>query len=167
MITFNELLELCKAEALSDKLIPTHISVWENICRQYSKAFFTPLHEVMKMDPEYVMRQVFANQLDEVDPSEHIEHLDDSLHELEDPNWSADAEEDLQKFLKEAEAEEAERVAKGIPLKKIFRKGTKLSDHVPAKKVEEKPTEPKQEIKELPKSGGIDLSSLANDENER
>lgn len=159
MIEFNELLEVLQAEALADKFEPTQTSVWENICRQYSKKFVTPLHIVLKMDPEFVIRQIYADQMDEANFDDHLEHLVDLLKHLEDPEYDADAEKDLQDFIAQAEAEEEERKAQGLPLKSIFRKGHKK---VEPKKVEEKPVEP-----EAPKSGTANLGGLADDENER
>ena len=155
MIDFSEIIELCQAEALSDKFDPTQISIWENICRTYSKKFFTPLHEVLKMDVEFVLRQIYADQMDEANFEEHLDDLVDLLNHLEDPDYDSDAEKDLQKFIKEAEEEEKERIANRLPLKSIFKKGHELK-------------KPKIILaEELPKSGGINLAHLVDDENER
>lgn len=159
MIEFNELLETLQAEALADKFEPTQTSVWENICRQYSKKFFTPLHAVLKMDPEFVIRQIYADQMDEANFDDHLENLVDLLKHLEDPEYDADAEKEMDEFIAKAEAEEKERIAKGLPLKSVFRKG-----HQPAAK---KPELPKPIEPELPKSGSANLGNLSEDENER
>jgi len=161
MIDFNEFLGTLQAEALSDKFQPTQTSVWESICRQYSKKFFTPLHVVLKMDPEFVVRQNYADQMDEANFDDHLENFIDLLKHLEDPEYDADTEKDLKNFIAQAEAEEEDRKSKGLPLSSIFRKGHKIS------KVKKKAEKVVQQEVDQPKSGSIDLSHLGDDENER
>jgi hypothetical protein len=45
---------------------PDWESLYRHICRQYSKIFHTPLHEVEKMEEEYVVRHYYENQFHEM-----------------------------------------------------------------------------------------------------
>lgn len=149
MITLKDIVDFCRVESVASKLNPTEEARWRKFCRDYSKKFFTPLHEVYNMDPEFVILQVLEEQLDDVDPVEHLETLMNVVYGVEDPNFEATQEKDLQEFIKDAEEEEESRVAEG---RAIYQPKKKKS--------EEKPK------KELPKQGYLNLSYLEKQDQE-
>lgn len=149
MINFKDLLDACQALALSAKLEPNEEAVWRSICRSYSKKFNTPLHVVLTLDPEHVILNHYEEQLEDIDAEEQAEQLLDIIYGLEDPEYEQQKREELDSFIKEAEEQEKERIKAGRPIHKA------LKDELPKF---DKP-------KELPKSGGINLSYLESEEN--
>lgn len=153
-MNFRDIVEVAWAEAFASKLDGDEAAMYRGICRIYSKTFHTPLHVVEnELDPLYVVRSVYEDQLDssKLDDVETVQKMLEMIYSLEDPNYEVEQEGDLKEFMEEAEQEESERV----------KSGTKLFKHLSAKKKES--TEP---AKELPKSGGINLAYL-DEENER
>lgn len=137
------LLELAQARAIFNKLKPTEASVWRGVMREYSRSFSTPLHEVIKLDPEVVLLNLYEYQFDALDLEEDADfnRLMDTLHKLEDPDYDANHDKEEEEYNKKAVLEEEERLKKKALKKKV--------------PVEDKP-------KELPKAGGINLGYLAN-----
>jgi hypothetical protein len=158
MKDFSYLIETLKVEALASKLYPTSESNWRWFCRQYSEKFHTPLHLVLEMSPELVLLNVFESQTDSLDLENSIVDIMDKVYVIEDPSYEAAQEKDLQDFIKDAEAEERQRVADGKPAPGQ----QKNSPFAP----KPKKVTPKKE-KELPKEGFINLSYLENSDNER
>jgi hypothetical protein len=146
---FKELLEALQIEGILDKFYPTDASVWESICREYSKQFHTPLHLVLEMPPTFILRHYYANQLDDIKLDDKAEHLLEIIRAIEDPNYEKTKEEEITEFLDDAEREEEERVKSGIS----------LSQHLSKKKKNKKPAKPEE-----PKKGFIDLSYLEREE---
>lgn len=138
----SEIIEFCQVESVANKLSPNYASRWRSICRSYSKLFSTPYHEVLKMDAEFVILAVFEEELDEINPIDKVHELMDRVFAIEDPDYQASQERDLQDFIKDAEEEEEARIKQGKPV------------YVPPKK------KSKEKSKELPKEGFIDLSYL-------
>lgn len=147
MISLFELLSISQLEAVEAKLNPTEASVWRSIERKYSTTFSTPLHEVSKLDPLFVISHVYENQLEnyDLDDEKELQEFLNILYKLEDPDYDAKREQDEEEYNKKAVREEEAR------LKRIAAK--KAAKNNPPK--------------ELPKAGGINLSYLAdNQENE-
>ena len=146
-LEFKDLLDFCQAEAIANKLQPTEASVYRALCRSYSKMFHTPLREVLDMDAEHVILNVYEEQLESADEEkyEHLEKMIDTIYQIEDPNYERTKSEAFEEDIAMYEREEAERIRLGKPIHPSL-----------AKKGE--PTlvpEP-----ELPKHGSIDLSYL-------
>ena len=152
----NEIIELARVEAVAFKLHPNAASTWRNFCRDYSKLFSTPYHEVLLMSPEFVISTVLEERLDEVPVIEKMEELMERIYTAEDPNYESSKEKDLQSWIQDVEIEENQRVKAGKPInlkKKSYKK--------------EQEAKPKEEApKDLPKEGFINLAYLANNENE-
>jgi len=155
MLEFKDLLEYCQAIAVSGKLEPTEESVWRSICRSYSKNFSTPLHEVMALDPMFVIMTHYENQLDEIDGEERLEDLLDTIYSLSDPDHEDWKRRDLENFIEQAEAEENERIKAGRPIHRDLKNETSLKS-LP----EKQPEIPKNQ----PTGGYLDLSYLEKEE---
>jgi hypothetical protein len=153
-IHINEIIEVARVEAIAFKLHPTAASMWRNFCRDYSKLFSTPLHEVFEMSPEFVISQVLEERLDEVNAVDHLEDLMERIYIAEDPNYESEKERDLQDWITDIEEEEIQRkkADKPINLKKVSYK------NLPKKEsVVEAP-------KNLPKEGFVNFDYLNKDE---
>jgi hypothetical protein len=146
-LNLAELMQTFKAIAIANALAPTEASLYRNFCRKYSVAFHTPLHVVEKMHPEHVLLNVFEHQLDEMDVEENLETLLQQIYQIEDPEYDAKEEEDLQEFMALAEEEEKERVAMG---ERVGKKAKKVE--LPA---------------DLPKEGSINFAALQDSRDER
>lgn len=157
-MTFDELLDLCSAEALASKLAPTADSTWRKICRTYAKKFNTPLPQVLEMSAEEVALHVFEDNLDDLDSEEHLEQLLDLVYTLDDPEYAAHKEREMKEFDREAERQEIERVKAGRPIHPAM-----ASDGAP-QKLNSKNDNKKEAS--LPTQGAANLSDL-NDKNER
>jgi hypothetical protein len=137
MIEFKDLLEYCQVQAIASKVSPTEDSVWRSLCRTYSTLFHTPLNMVLEMDPEHVILNVYEHQTEEVDTDDYqkLEHIMDILLGVEDPNYEANKRNEQDEFDKQAEAEEAERVKKGLPVyqpkKTLLKKDEKSQEKKP------------------------------------
>ncbi|NJO48153.1 MAG: hypothetical protein HC840_00395 [Leptolyngbyaceae cyanobacterium RM2_2_4] len=115
MIEFKELLEYCQAEAIATRMAPTELSVWRGICRTYSEKFHTPLAQVLEMDPEHVILNVYESQAEDMDIEDYqkLEHILDTLKGMEDPDYDAKKAKEQEEFDRQAELEEEERVKSG------------------------------------------------------
>lgn len=147
MISFQEILEVCQAQAISDKLTPNEISIWRKLCRSYSKKFHTPLYLVEKMDVEHVILNVYEDQLDTINHRkwENLQQLLEAIYSIEDPNYESNKEKKLEDDIARYEAEEEERQKKKSSKKVILRPE-------------------QQENENIPKGGFVDLSGLQNEE---
>lgn len=152
ILSLRELVELCRAEAISCKLSHTEASAWRSYCREYSKMFHTPYHLVLDMEPEFVVLAVCEDNLDDINVEENLENLMNRIYTIEDPSYEASQEQELQDWIKDAENEEKDRVSEGRPVH------SKKKKTVPKKPVEEK--------KEARKEGYLDLSYLEKQDNE-
>jgi hypothetical protein len=149
MITFEEIVEYCKAEALAGKLFPTEASNWRWFCREYSKAFHTPLHEVLTMDPEHVILFVFEDNFDNkrLKKKEDLDSIILELRRLEDPNYDEKEAKQFDDWTAGIEEWEEERQRTGAPLP--TKAGSKNPKPIP---------------KPLPKEGGINLAYLSQEQ---
>jgi|ERR1700677_765267 len=151
MISINDVIDFCRAEALAGKLHPTEVSDWRWFCREYSKTFHTPLHFVMnELEAEHVILCVLEEGLDSkrLSKREDFETIIEELRRLEDPEYEHNKEKEIEDWTAGIEDWEADRLKKGAPL--------------PRKGAKQEPVEP---IKtQMPKEGGINLSYLAEEE---
>lgn len=150
MIDFKDVLDYCKAQAIVHTLQGSEEALWRSICRSYSKKFHTPLHLVLNMDPEQVMLAEFEDQLEGFDETKDLDGILDKVYMLEDPAYEVEKRKELQDFIDKAEREEDERLASGKPIHPSLKNEETLKEVVPSK--------------ELPKSGGINLSYLEREE---
>lgn len=150
MISLDDIIDYCRAEAISGKFYPTEVSNWRWFCREYSKTFHTPLLEVMTMDPEHVILAVFEDGYDSrrLKNKEHVDTIIDDLRRLEDPNYDANRENEMKDWSAGIEQWDKNRVAKGATLPK--KNDPKAPPAVPTKP--------------LPKEGGINLSYMSKEE---
>lgn len=155
MSNFRDLLEYVQAVAIAEKVHPTDEGLWRYICRNYSKKFNTPLHEVIKMDPEFVMLHYYEDQVDAIDTEDDLERILDIIYTLEDPEYERQKEKDVEDFIKESEEQEEERIKAGKPIHPAM-KNDSIEKALLGKetKVEEK----------QPLGGQIDLSYLEEEE---
>ena len=112
-MSFVDLLQAAQAQALADKLSPSEISVYEHYCREYSKNFNEPLSKVLTMDPEFVIRMVYAEQLSDWDKIERLSDLQDLTMSLLDPDYDAKKEKALREENQRIVEEERQRLAEG------------------------------------------------------
>lgn len=159
MISLNEILDYARAAAIADALDSTEEANYRYICRQYSKTYHTPLQQVYELDFEEVARAFFESQLDGRDLEKDLEGLLDVIYEIEDPDYIAEKRKDLDDFIEQAEEEERQRVAK----KKAIHPGIAKEEQVTLKNT---PEIPSKEGFENPTGGSVNLSYLADSENE-
>lgn len=116
-MSLRDLQESCLAKAIMDKLDPDELSDYKFICRQYSKAFHTPLHVVENdLDPADVISAYYSDVYDGIDLDEKGEEVLDTIYELQDPNYAKEKREELKEFMRQAEAEERARIKAGKPI---------------------------------------------------
>jgi hypothetical protein len=156
---FKELTEYCQALALASKLSPDEAAVWRYMCRTYSRKFSTPLAQVIEMDPEHVILNVYEDQMDELDTEENLEKFLDIVYGLEDPEYEAQKRSELDEFISKAEAEEQERVKKKKPIHPALRFESEVSTKNTSENEEVLPPN-------TPQGGSINLSYLAKEETE-
>jgi hypothetical protein len=152
MIEFSELLDTCKIESIANTFSPTHESVYRMLCREYSQKFFTPLHEVIKLDARFIILNVFESRYEKLDfdKIEILEDLLDTVYSIEDPNYERAKDEDLKNDIENYEQEEKERMERGLSVLEWNR----------LKKKKEESSLEEEEPQELPKSGSLDMSKL-------
>lgn len=159
MIDLKELLEYCQAEAIANRMAPTEESVWRGICRTYSERFHTPLAQVLEMDPEHVVLNVYEAQAEDMDIEDYqkLEHIMDTIRTIEDPNYEKVKKSEQDEFDRQAELEEEERIKAGRAVHKSLQKD------LDRKKASEKgePEEPKK-----PTGGMINLDYLSKQDSE-
>lgn len=159
MIEFREFLEYCQIEAIANKVNPTDVSMYREMCRRYSKMFHTPLHLVETLDPEHVLLNIYEEQLEDTDLEnfQKLEHLLDIIRGIEDPEYNAAQSKEQAEVDKKAELEEEERIKSGRAVHPTLQKA--LNEKTLLKKV-------KEEIKEKPTRGFINLDYLSKHDSE-
>jgi hypothetical protein len=138
---FYDLLQLSELRAIHSALQPTLDSVWRIRCRTYSERFHTPLHEVVRLDPEFVLQHLNESKYQPSEIEEEMEEILDVLMKIKDPTYSR------------MSATEVEDLVDAVMNKEIKRVGKKKQ----SKEVEL----PKPKI---PKSGGMDFKALEESE---
>jgi len=162
-MSFIDVLQTAQALALADKLQASEISVYEDYCRRYSQKFYTPLLEVMALDPAFVIKMVYADQLSDWDKEERIDDLRDLLGHLSDPDYDQKKEQAIRDEMRRIVEDEADRVRTGRSIHKSLEKKV-------IKSFEEATSEnTKPEAEKLPSQGGLNFEAirrLNNSENE-
>lgn len=148
MLSLKDIVDLCKAQAIANAFSADESAMWRWFCRSYSKAFHTPLAQVLEMDPEHVVLHFYEDKFDQTDVEEELESLLDQLDELENPDYDRNKQKELKDFIKKAEAEERARVAAGKPIHPAMLKDRGGLQLAP----------------EMPTSGSINLSYLEQEE---
>lgn len=148
MSIFKDVINYCQIKAVLSRLSPDESSVWRKFCREYSIKFHTPLKDVLKMSPEHVILNIYELSFEELNLKEKIDDIYDLINYIEDPNYVEQKEKELQEFMEKVEKEEKERLKNNRPIHPKMEKETALPNE-----------------SDLPKSGGIDLSYLENEEN--
>lgn len=153
-----DLIRICQAEAIANKLAPTESSLYRRLCRKYSETFNTDLLLVESMDPAKVILTVYEHQMDKIDEDENFEDLVETINELEDPDYDRNKEKEVKDFIEDVEEEERLRIAEG---RKVGIKTRSLKK--PVEEVQEQPANPPT----MPTGGFLNLSKLTEDPNER
>lgn len=156
----KEMAETAQSVALACKLYPTETSIYERVCREYSKLFYTELTKVYELNPEFVFTQVYANNFDSWDEEERLPDIYDLIGSLSNPDWDADKERTIREENEKIVEQEKQRIRKGKAVHESLEK-----DKMKFVKEEEKPIE-KTPPKELPKSGGINFELIKHLQNE-
>lgn len=149
LIDLKDLLEFCQAQALANKLYPDDEALWRSICRDYSKTFSTPYHEVLDMPPELVMLAYYESQYDDVDVEENVDKMLDIIYGLEDPEYSKQKKAEIDTFIEQAEEEERARLKAKKPIHPAMKAESTLIPETSG-----------------PSQGSIDLSYLEKEDNE-
>lgn len=106
----DKLLVYCKIKAIQNALTPSEESVFDSFCRAYSKRFFTPLHIVRQLDPEFVIQSVFDDNYEEVDVFDEIEGILEDIYKIESPGYEKQQKVDMDAFIKNMEQREKRRL---------------------------------------------------------
>lgn len=147
-MNFRDLIDLAKIQAIRDALCPTEDSVFKGLCRAYSQRFHVALPQVYLLDPEHVMREEFAAQLDDVNIEDNMDSILEQIRKLEDPNYEANEEKNLLEWIEDIEMDEEERIDKGLSVYKF---------HHPK---EEKLEGDDEEAEKTPTGGSMSFSNL-------
>ena len=141
---FKDLLDYCRAEAISNTLANSEVAVWRSLCRNYSKKFSTPLHLCLDgtIPAEDILLAEFEDQLDDFDEDKHLDAIMETINRLEDPNYDEILNKELEEFMTKVAEEERERIRLGKPIHKAMQKETDL-ENTSEKQVEETPKQSK------------------------
>lgn len=153
---FQDIIDYCQAEALAEKLGPTNNGVYRHFCRTYCKMFYTPLHIVYGLPVAEVVLSVFENQVEEMNPDDNMESIMDMIYTIEDPDYAKEKQDDLKRFIRDAEEEEEERQRLGKPIHKAMAGEVSIKNSIPA--------EAPLPNKKMPTGGSINLSYLDKEE---
>ena len=153
-MNFNELMESAQAIALESKLRPDELATWNLTCREFSKRFHTPLLEVHKLDPMFVMTELYSDQLADWDSEERIDDLTDLLGSLTDPEYDVKKERTFREEMRRIMEDEEERV----------KSGRAVHESLEPKSFGEKPKD--EAPNKLPASGGINMDLIKQLQNE-
>lgn len=167
MISLQEIAESCRAEAIANRFSPTEMSNWRYFCREYSKIFHTPLHEVLVMSPEKVILAYFEEQLDKkrIGESEDFDTIVIDLRRIEDPEYDDKKEKEMDDFVAGIEAWEERRLKAGAPIPRPMSKSEVKVAKAKAKQRDKEPVMA-QSAAELPTQGYADLSRFQDEDEE-
>lgn len=108
MISLKEIKDIALSNTMSE---PTDYQ-YRNICRWYSKTFFTPLHQVFELPPHTVLLTFFEEGYKNMEEEELVLEANRAI----DPNFDENEEKAIEDFIEMIEDEEAEKsVAKSPP----------------------------------------------------
>jgi hypothetical protein len=147
-MSFRDLLTTSQILALSEKLHPDEIAVYERYCREFSTRFSTPLLEVRALDPLFVLTQVSCDDLANFNPDENLDALLDMIGSLSDKNYDQKREAAIREEMRLIEEREAERLEKGEAV------------HASLEKKDKRVIAPDQPKPQMPKSGGINMGLI-------
>jgi len=150
-MSFRELIETCQSIALADRLIPSDEANWHYFCREYSKTFHTPLHEVLKMQPEFICTTMFSESFAKLDLEEQMDDITDIIGSLSDPEYDIKRERAYREEMRKIVEEENLRLESGEAVHPSLEKD---------KAIIAPPNESNEEFKEPPKSGGINMNLI-------
>lgn len=98
-MNFFELFEYAQIRAIEAAITPSMESIWRSRCRLYSQKYFTPLHEVERLDPIKVLQALYEDQYPPSIVDEELQELLDTLHKIKDPNYSRMSAEATEEFV--------------------------------------------------------------------
>lgn len=111
--------------------------------REYAETFHTPLHDVVKLDPEFVLRHIYENKYSHSEVNGELEDFLEKLYQFKDPSYQR------------ITNEETEALVDAVLNKELKRAGLQKET------IGNKPV-PQKEAKEpaKPKSGGMKFDDL-------
>jgi hypothetical protein len=147
---FYDLISLAQIKAIHAAIEPSLESIWRIRCREYSKAFHTPLHVVMsELDPMMVLQTLNEEKYHPSIVEQELEELLETLQKIKDPTYSKMDPQMLEDMVDAVLNKEIARLSKKKP-------PTPETIQTAIKTAEVK----------TPKSGGLDFSSLERMESE-
>jgi hypothetical protein len=106
MIEYKKYAEIAFANVAD----PDESAYYRQICRFYSKTFFTPLHQVFNLDPELVVSAYFEERASQLEENGDLE---EHLAKIADPDYDENEERLLQEFIEREEREAREKARAG------------------------------------------------------
>lgn len=147
MSDFYNLFELAQLRAISNAIEPTIESIWAMKCREYSQAFYTPLHVVVnELDPMFVLQSLYETHYTPASVDEELEEILEKLYKIENPLYEKISKEEMENLVDQVLNKELKRLGK----KKEISKKIEL---------------PKKEV-EQPKSGFMKFDELEKQESQ-
>jgi hypothetical protein len=137
------LFELAQLKAIEVAVDPTLESVWRSKCRDFSQKFFTPLAEVLNMDPSFVLQNLYEEEYTPASVREDLEGILERLYSIKDPTYTKIDKAELEELVDNVMNREIARAKKKKPI-------TQQTIQEDIKKAE----------LNKPKSGGINFSDL-------
>lgn len=112
---FYKILEYCELKAIQSAVSPTTDSIWRLQCRKYSKEYFTPLHEVVKLDPLFVLQALYEEKYRPNEIESELEGILENLYTIQDPNYTKISNEDMEELVDQVLNKEIKRLSKKKP----------------------------------------------------
>lgn len=116
--------------------------IWRMKLREYSERFHTPLHEVMDLDPMFVLQHLYEARLTPSMVEEELEDILEEMKKIKDPEYVKISAAELEDFVDQ------------VINKEIKRLGTKKAPTPETIETEVKQAETR------PKSGSMDFKDL-------
>ena len=102
---YNNLYRSYQIKAAEDVLDPDEQAFFRKICRWYSKSFHTPLHLVESLPIDHILTNYYESTMEAIPYNDLYDIvIEDFLPEIQEEN-----ETNLQEFIEELEAEQAEQ----------------------------------------------------------
>jgi hypothetical protein len=146
MFDFYSIFEIAQIRAMHEAIDPGMESIWRMKCREYSQRFYTPLHEVSKLDPAFILQALYEEHYTPSVIAEEMEDILEKLYQIQDPNYVK---------LDQAVIEEMVDNVINKEIKRLSKKKRPTEEKV------DKPLEkPIDKIVNRPRSGSMDFSQL-------
>lgn len=128
---WDKIFEHCEIRAIQDAVDPTNDSIYKIKCRDYSKIFFTPLHEVMKLDPVFVISTLYEEKYRPIEIESELDNILEKLYTIKDPTYTKISKEDLEDLMVNVLNKEIRRLSKKKPTPANIQSEIKESESKP------------------------------------